>query len=63
MRERFIKMSKEEVTAKIIGCAKDSFLHNGYHGTSLKTIYKQAGMTTGALYHIVLLLNPLERNY
>lgn len=51
MRERFIKMSKEEVTTKIIGCAKDSFLHNGYHGTSLKTICKQAGVTTGALYH------------
>lgn len=51
MRERVIKMSKEEVTTKILECAKDCFLHNGYHKTSLKTICKQAGVTTGALYH------------
>ena len=61
MRERFIKMSKEEVTAKIVGCAKDNFLHNGYHETSLKTICKQAGVTTGALYHRFLGKDALYR--
>lgn len=44
-------MPNENTTRRILDSAKASFLHNGYEATSLKTVCKQAGVTTGAFYH------------
>lgn len=44
-------MTQNETTLKILECAKNDFLQNGYQGVSLKEICRHAGVTTGALYH------------
>ena len=44
-------MIDDETTLKILECAKNDFLQNGYQGVSLKTICHHVGVTTGALYH------------
>lgn len=44
-------MTHNETTLKILECAKNDFLQNGYQGVSLKEICHHAGVTTGALYH------------
>ena len=44
-------MTHNETTLKILECAKNDFLQNGYQGVSLKEICHHAGVTTGALYY------------
>ena len=38
------------VTEKLMECAKEEFLLNGYENTSLRTIAEKAGSSKGAIY-------------
>ena len=36
---------------RLMLAARELFLGRGYHKTSLRAVCKEAGVTTGALYH------------
>lgn len=40
----------EGVTEKLLECAKEEFLANGYENTSLRIIAEKAGYTKGVIY-------------
>ena len=40
----------EGVTEKILACAKEEFLTNGYENASLRVIAEKAGYTKGVIY-------------
>ena len=42
---------KEETRAELIGAAARVFAHRGFHGASMQEIAREAGWTTGAIYH------------
>lgn len=43
-------MSNVDITIKILECAKNIFLNNGYEQVTLSYICNQVGITTGAIY-------------
>src|SRR5699024_2363966 len=49
-RRRFMAKRTAGVTEKLMECAKEEFLLNGYENTSLRTIAEKAGSSKGAIY-------------
>lgn len=42
---------KEPVRQRVIAAAENAFYQNGYHGTTMRTISAEAGVTVGAPYY------------
>ena len=45
------KVSETEIKSKIFMVAQQLFVEKGYHRTSIPDIVKEAGVSTGAIYH------------